>query len=279
MRPTEYELQPAPEFLFERWPDHRSLAREHPMVATALLAWGTQSAHRAARRDRHVISRRGASTLTVTSDPANQIVIAGGDWTDWAVFFCAIGIGNTASEAEEQLRQRSCRIAETTISLDGPSLYEAENGQAELAVEAPRDAGVVIHASYAATQVRDIAGAVRIAATHARASVLNTTGQLDVTAGTVDFAGAAGRVTISAEMDANLKMTSREFQGHLLALAQHSIKVLVPPDFATPIEVTVKRPGHFVCRTDFRSLPAFPADTDWGLRLVYKGPAAPRDRR
>jgi hypothetical protein len=113
-------------------------------------------------------------------DPANQIVIAGGDWTDWAVFFCAIGTD------------------------------EAENGQAELAVEAPRDAGVVIHASYAATQVRDVAGAVRIAATHARASILNTTGLLDVTAGTVDFAGCAGRVTISAEMDANLKMTSPE---------------------------------------------------------------------
>jgi hypothetical protein len=27
------------------------------------------------------------------------------------------------------------------------------------------------------------------------------------------------------------------------------------------------------------SLPDFPGDTDWGLRLVYKGPAAPRDRR
>jgi hypothetical protein len=118
--------------------------------------------------------------------------------------------GTRHPRQKEQLRQRSCRIAETTISLDGPSLYEAENGQAELAVEAPRDAGVVIHASYAATQVRDVAGAVRIAATHARASILNTTGLLDVTAGTVDFAGCAGRVTISAEMDANLKMTSPE---------------------------------------------------------------------
>jgi hypothetical protein len=253
MRPTDYELQPAPEFLFDPWPDHRSLARNHPLVATAVLVLGTQPLHRAGRHDHHVISRHSASTLTVTSDPANQIVIAGGDWTDWSVFFYALGTGNTVSEAEEHLRQRSCHIGDATVSLGGPSLYEGNHGQGDLVIEAPRDAGAVIHASYAATQVRDIAGAVRIAASHARASILDTTGQLDVTAGVVDFAGSSGRVTLSAEMDANLKMTRREFRGVLLAWAQHSVRMLVPRGFATPIEVTVKSRDRFVCRTDFLS--------------------------
>lgn len=76
MRPTDYELQPAPEFLFERWPDHRNVAREHPTVATLVLVAGTEPSHRASRHNHHVIPRCGASTLTVTSDPANQIVIA-----------------------------------------------------------------------------------------------------------------------------------------------------------------------------------------------------------
>lgn len=253
MRPTDYEFQPAPEFLFERWPDHRSLAREQPMVATAALVFGTQPPYRAGRHDHHVIPRPGASTLTITSDPANQIVIAGGDWTDWSVFFYAVGTGQTASEAEERLRQRSCDIGDATVSLNGPSVYEASHGQGDLVVDAPRDAGIVIHASYAATQVRDIAGAVRIAASHARASILDTTGQLDVTAGTIDFAGSSGRAMLSAEMDANLKMTRWEFRGVLLAWAQHSVRMLVPPGFATPIEVTVKSRDRFVCRTDFRS--------------------------
>lgn len=253
MRPTDDELQPAPEFLFERWPDHRSLVRDHPMIATAVLVVGTQPPHRVGRHDHHVIPRRGTSTLTVTSDPANQIVIAGGDWTDWSVFFYAFGTGSTASEAEEHLRRRSCDIGDATVSLNGPSLYESNQGQGDLVVDAPRDAGVVIHASFAATQVRDIAGPVRIAALHARASVLDTTGPLDVTAGTVDFAGSTGRVTLSAEMEANLKMKSREFRGVLLAWAQHSVRMLVPSGFATPIEVTVKSRDRFVCRTDFLS--------------------------
>jgi hypothetical protein len=74
-----------------------------------------------------------------------------------------------------------------------------------------------------------------------------------MTAGTVDFAGSAGRLTLSAEMDANLKMTSSEFNGVLLAWAQHSVRMLVPAGFSTAIEATVKSRDHLVCRTDFQS--------------------------
>jgi ferric-dicitrate binding protein FerR (iron transport regulator) len=54
--------------------------------------------------------------------------------------------------------------------------------------------------------VRDLAGPVRIAATHARATVLNTCGQVDATAGVVDFAGSRGRVTLSTEAEIDLKI-------------------------------------------------------------------------
>ena len=66
---------------------------------------------------------------------------------------------------------------------------EGLDARCELLVEASHDAGIVIHGSYAAVEVRDLMGPVRIAATHARATVLNTSGQVDATAGVVDFAG------------------------------------------------------------------------------------------
>lgn len=98
-----------------------------------------------------------------------------------------------------------------------------------------------------------MAGPVRIAATHARASILDTAGQLDATAGVVDFAGSCGRVTLSAEAEINLKMTGSQFEGTLSAWAQRSVRMLVPPAFTTPIEVVVSRSEHFVCRAEFSS--------------------------
>ena len=60
------------------------------------------------------------------------------------------------------------------------------------------DGGLVIHSSYTPVEVRDMAGPVRITATHARSKILDTTGQVDATAGVVDFAGSGGRVNKAA---------------------------------------------------------------------------------
>lgn len=251
---TDYELQPASEFLFERrLLDQRRRPETNASGFRAVLVSGNQAAHSVVRREDRVIGRHEAPSLTVTSDPGNSIVIAGGSGPDWSMFFCAAAGGETESEAAQQLRHRSISISGSTVSLTGPSLYEGHNTSSELVVDGPRDAGVVVHTSYAAAEVRDMAGPVRVAATHARASVLYTTGQVDATAGVVDFAGSSGRVTLSAEMEIDLKITAREFDGTLLAWAQRSVRILVPPGFSTPFEVTVGTRDHFVCRTDLVS--------------------------
>ena len=54
-------------------------------------------------------------------------------------------------------------------------------------------------------------------------------------------------------MEINLKMRSTQFEGVIRAWAQRSIRLLVPPGFATPIEVVVCRRGNFVCRTELAS--------------------------
>jgi hypothetical protein len=189
--------------------------------------------------------------LTVTSDPYNSIVVLGNSGPDWIITFCAHGDGESEAEAQERLQQIGVRAAGGTVSLSGPGPREGHDRRGDLIVEGPEEGGVVIHASYTAVTVCDMRGPVRIAAMHARASILGTTGQVDATAEVVDFAGASGRVTLSAEAEINLKMTAGLFEGSLLAWAQRSVRMLVPPGFATPIEVIVGGRTNFVCRADF----------------------------
>jgi hypothetical protein len=82
---------------------------------------------------------------------------------------------------------------------------------------------------------------------------LNTTGQVDAAAGIVDFAGSRGRVTLSAEVEINLKITAPEFDGMVLTWAQRSVRMLVPAGFNTPFKAIVGSRDDFVCRADFRS--------------------------
>ena len=48
-------------------------------------------------------------------------------------------------------------------------------------------------------------GPVRVTASHARAKILETTGQVDANAFVIDFAGSRGRVSLNAEAEINLK--------------------------------------------------------------------------
>lgn len=252
MRRSDYELQPAAECLFQRRPLRRS-GQIDPRTAQFVLVVGNQPPHRATRQEEHVIRRGDAPILTITSDPYNSIAVVGGSGADWGLFFCADGSGQTQGEAEARLRRCSLKVAGSTVSICGPSLHEGHDTRSELLVEAPYDAGVVIHGSYSAVEVRDMAGPVRIAATHARATILDTTGQLDATAGVVDFCGSSGRVTLSAEMEINLKMSGPVFEGALMAWAQRSVRMLVVPEFITPFQAVVGSRNGFVCRAQCRS--------------------------
>jgi hypothetical protein len=249
---SDYELQPAPEFLFHRRPVRRG--REVGGEArNAVRLTGNEPPYRARRHEERVIRRDDAPTLTITSDPYNSVVVTGNNKPDWSVFFWAEAGGETEAEADQRLSRSSFGVAGNLVSLRGPSLHERSDTRSELLVEGPNDAGLVIHGSYAAVEVSDMSGPVRIAATHARARVLDTTGQVDVTAGCVDFAGSCGRVTLSAEAEINLKITAPEFDGTLLAWGQRSVRMLVPSEFSTPLEAIVGSRDGFVCRAKIQS--------------------------
>ncbi len=186
--------------------------------------------------------------LTITSGPHNVITVVGSHVPDWTLGFLAYADGQNETEARERLQHISMTRMGSIVSLNGRGLFEGQHTGGALDIEAPADAPVVIHASYAAVEVRDMQGPVRIATTHARAMVLGTTGQVSAIALVVDFAASRGQVTLSAEEEVNIKMTSPRFDGMLLASARRSVRMLVPPGFMTPFEVIVNRPQDFVCR-------------------------------
>jgi hypothetical protein len=256
----DYELQPASEFLFERRLVARQCADRRPEISEtrvhgsgAILVASGQLPYRLTRREEFVVPPDEAATLTITSDPYSCVAVLGSSGRDWAISFCAQGEGESEAEARARLQQLSLSAAGGRLALTAPGLYEGSHRRGDLVVEGPKDGGVVIHCTYTPVEVRDMAGPVRVAATHARASILDTTGQVDATAGVVDFAGSCGRVTLNAEAEINLKVTARRFEGTLLAWAQRCVRVLVPLGFETPIEAVVSRRADFVCRTEFVS--------------------------
>jgi len=81
----EYELQPAPEFLFERRPYELRCADRKPgqreldeREARAVLVAGNQAPYLLTRLDELRLSQADVPVLTVTADPSNCVDVAGG---------------------------------------------------------------------------------------------------------------------------------------------------------------------------------------------------------
>ncbi|MFL6444786.1 MAG: hypothetical protein ACJ713_13305 [Candidatus Sulfotelmatobacter sp.] len=255
-----YDVQAAPEFLFQRKPTEfgcvdriAGQAKPSGRGGKTLLLAANQPPYLLTRSEESTLRRSEFPSLTITGDPYNFISVVGGSRTEWTIRFCAEGGGQTEAEARERLQQISMTRLGATVSVNSPPLGESGHRRGSLVLDAPADAPVVIYASYSAVQVRDIAASVRITAAHARATILDTTGRVDASAFVVDFAGSRGIVNLSADAEINLKMLSPRFDGTLLAWAQRPVRVLVPAGFVTPFQALVNRRQDFVCRADFCS--------------------------
>jgi hypothetical protein len=252
----KYELQAAADFLFERRPFGSECADRTPgqrMEPGVRLVVSPQAAYKRTRPETLTLSRADVPALTITGDPSNWVEVAGNNRGDWSLRFCAQGEGNSEGEARERLQEISMSRVGSAVSLNGPSLSHAVGTGGKLTVDAPADAPIIVHASFAAVEVRDMTGPVRVTATHGRAKILDTTAKVDATGFVVDFAGSKGTVILSAEAEINLKLTAARFEGTLSAWAQRPVRVLVPRAFQTPFQASVNRPQDFVCRTDFCS--------------------------
>jgi hypothetical protein len=253
-RSREAQLQAASEFLFER-PPFQSICADRPPGATAgyVLSSGGQLPFQRKHAQSLTFPLSEVPSLTVTADESNMIHIVGSHRDSWGLDFCAHGEGNTEPEALAQLEQVSMERIGGTVSLSNGGTNQTALRSNTLLVAAPAAAPIVVHASFSAVHVQDMTGQVRVTATHARATILDTTGKVDASGFVVDFAGSKGKVNLSSEADINLKLRAPRFEGSLMAWAQGPVRVLVPPFFQTPFQAVVNRPRDFVCRADIGS--------------------------
>jgi hypothetical protein len=253
----KYDLQAAHEFLFDRRPFSFDCADRLPgrsarnvSETRTILAVGNQAPYLLTRSEELTFSTADVPALTITADPSNMIAVGGSDRSDLLIRFCARAEGNSEAEARERLRQVVMTRHGGVVSVDRLSLDDGPHTMSYFLLEAPAKTQTVIHASFAPVEVRDMSGPLRVTASHARAKILETTGQVDADAFVVDFAGSRGRVSLSAEAEINLKMTASKFEGTLTAWAQRQVRMLVPLGFVTPFQAIVRRPKDFVCRAD-----------------------------
>jgi hypothetical protein len=199
------------------------------------------------------LSSSEAPTLTITADPSNMIVMAGSGRSDWFIRYCARSEGNSVAEARQRLQQVSLTHLGSLVQMKRIGRDDEQHTMSSFLVDAPAEAETVINASFGSVEVHDMNSPVRVTASHGRAKILDTTGQVDADAFVIDFAGSQGRVTLSAEAEINLKMTASRFEGTILAWAQRPLRVLVPQGFMTPFQAMVNRPQDFICRADICS--------------------------
>jgi len=252
----KYEQQAAPDFLFQRRPLGSECADRTPGQRTGprvRLEPSRQAPYKRTRSETLTLSRADVPALTVTADPSSIVEVTGSSRSDWSLRFCAQGEGNSEGEARERLQAISMSRTGSSVLLNGPGLGQIAGTRGQLSVDAPADAPVVVHVSFGAVDIRDMAGPVRVTAMHGRARILDTIGKVDATGLVVDFAGSKGTVGLSAEAEINLKLSTTRFEGTLTAWAQRPVRVLVPQASQTPFQAVVNRPQDFICRTDFCS--------------------------
>jgi hypothetical protein len=248
------DLQAAPELLFaqsQSSPSCDDRTPGQPLEPGVRFVAAGQLPYRRVRREEMAVSLTEVPALTIAASPSQNVEIARHGREDWLLRFCAYGEGNSESEARDRLQEISLVRLGATVSLNGPGIGATRGTGGHLIVQAPAEAPITVHASFAPVAVRNMTGPVRVTAIHARTTILNTTGKVDATAFVVDFAGSAGTVILSAEAGINLKLTSLKFNGTLTAWAQFPVRVLVPEAFQTPFQAIVNRPQDFVCRTGF----------------------------
>lgn len=243
-RSHETRLQAGPEFLFERHPFQSNCAA--PPAGPRLIIAGRHLPFQRKHAQNLTLPLSQVPALTLTADESNMIHVAGSDRDSWFLSFCAQAEGNTESEALAELEQASMERIGATVSVNNlGGTDHTRLSQNTLLVAAPAAAPTVIYASSSAVRVQDMTGPVRVTATHARATILDTTGKVDASGWVVDFAGSEGTVKLSSEAEINLKLRAPRFKGSLMAWAQGPVRVLVPRSFQTPFQAIVSRPQDF----------------------------------
>lgn len=245
------ERQPASPFLFE-WKQPRTPCDPVPTSGAYLNVRIGTMPNAVHRLDESVLSREKFPALRVSAQSA-LVRVEGSDRSDYLARFCAEVGARTENEAKQLLDQMRLTTEEQTLTLKRPERSTDKHVRADLRIQAPADAPVILHGDYAALAVRGINAPVKLTTTHARITVLDITGDVDATAmefGIIDFSASQGRVRLQAATEINIKFPTNRFEGTLEAVAERPVRVLLPPGFTSGFAATVENADDFICRAD-----------------------------
>lgn len=249
----KYEFGRAPDFLFqkERMPYGCAGWPEKQPRRGSFVTFSPRAPFRQTRETKWTLARKDLPALTLAADMTTFVTIAGEERPDWSLKLCAKGDGTTEAEARGKMESVSLARMGDLFSVEGRGSVAQPDATADVLVQGPVDAPTTFHSSFGAIKVYDMDGPVRVATPRGRATILHTTGRVDVTGEIVDYAGAKGTVTLNASAEIDLKLIGPRFDGMLSAMAERSVRVLTPKGFATPFEAVVEKRDDFACRADF----------------------------
>lgn len=247
----KYDLQPASQFLFDWRQTSTPCDPPQTQHGGVLVRGQNPPAHTVRRLDILSFSRAELPALSMHSGPA-MIEVTGADTQTYSVQLCAQAGAASEEDAKLLLEQIKLIRQGETLEVSAPQYSQERPSHAYVRVQAPRDAPVTISGNYAAMWVYGMSAEVKISTTHARLTVLETTGDVEAAikpdSGMIDFSGNRGHVRLNADWEINLNISAQQFAGTLEAIAQGPVRVLLPPGFASPFETVVKGRSDFACR-------------------------------
>jgi hypothetical protein len=249
----KYGLEPAAQFLFER--KHTPTPCEqlqNPQTGVRIVAIGSsRPAHNVQRTDRMDFSRAELPVFAMRLGPS-MLEVSSNASDNYSVQLCAEAGAASEGDAKALLEEIKLTRDDKLLSLSMPKFEQERPSTAFIQVQAPRETPITVNGDYAAMRVIGVDAPVHLSTTHARITLLDTTGDVDASAesGIIDFSGDRGHVRLYADWEINLNFTAQHFDGSLDAKAVQPVRVLLPTGFASAFEVTVQRKSDFACRAD-----------------------------
>ncbi len=250
----KYGLEPAAQFLFERnhipTPCEQS---QNPQNGPRLMIRASNApAYNLQRLDRMAFSRAELPVFTMRL-VGSSMEVSGNTSDNYSVQLCAEAGAASESDAKALLEEIKLTREDKMLLLSTPKYVQEWPSTAFVQVQAPQETPVSVIGEYAAMRVIGMHAPVKLSTTHARITLIDTTGDVDAKAaefGVIDFSGDRGHVHLESAWEINLDLTVQKFDGSLDAKAAEPVRVLLPPRFASGFEATVRHKSDFVCRAD-----------------------------
>jgi hypothetical protein len=279
--PRRRAFQRAPEIVFNRSrvglapSDSGIQAAEGPRLQVMPVPRHTE---RLARHFEYSPSELAA--LNIDLAPTALVSITGSDSRSYLVDLVSEASCDDVQQARALLERVSLtREGGTLVLRNPPPDLPGVRCRSFLDILTPAGQGVVLTGGYSIVQFFAIRAPVTVVTSHCSLSFFDNSGAIDAISsngGSIALVGTEGRARLDADLDINLKVTATTFRGTLEAIANGTVRLLIPSAFTTGIEAQVRSNSLFVCRSGIRS--QFRRSRHGGMRTFGFGEGRPQLR-